>query len=60
VELLSYGPKKKEKWEMSVEEKMEAAKKGKDVATGLFQVGLCVCVCVCVFLERERTREREN
>lgn len=36
-ELFSFGPKKKEKWEMSPEEKMTQAKADKDEGTGLFK-----------------------
>lgn len=34
----SFGPKKKEKWEMTAREKVTEALKLKDAATGLFKV----------------------
>lgn len=34
----SFGPKKKEKWELSAREKVDEALKIKDAATGLFKV----------------------
>lgn len=37
VELISFGPKKKESWELSDEEKIESANKLKDSGTGHFQ-----------------------
>lgn len=37
VELVSFGPKKKEKWELNDEEKGKEAAKLKDEATGLFK-----------------------
>ena len=37
VEMLGWKEKQKEKWEMSMEERLEEAKKRKDEGTGLFR-----------------------
>lgn len=42
--LNSFGPKKKEKWELTAKEKVAAALKLKDSATGMFKVVLTLLV----------------